>query len=252
MAKAGKALSDSSARRTRKDVGALGPPQDRELMVKLAAELQQFSQDLQTEIGLRPEEIRRATKIAAQRARPKLSAEVLEQTHSLARLLEVWQRSSVYRAEDGSPKVLPIHGKGYSFERLLKEFAPGISIEDALTHLIARSDVRVIKGQKVAILGSVAVMYPRTPEVLLAAITVRLRRLCRTMIDNSKNPSKATGLYDRQVTGRFTTVEWAKFSQSIRNQLDDLVVHVNELSEDRPGKKDDKHNCGMSVFLWED
>ena len=112
--------------------------------------------------------------------------------------------------------------------------------------------LRAAKGGKVAILGSVAVMYPRTPEVLLAAITVRLRRLCRTMVNNSKDPSKATGLYDRQVTGRFTKAEWAKFSQSIRNQLDDLVVHVNELSEDRPRKKDDKHNCGMSVFLWED
>ena len=232
--------------------GALAPVQDRELLVKLAAELQQFASNLQTEIGLRPEEIRRAATIAAQSARPKVSAKVLEQTHGLSRLLEVWQRSGSYQAADGTPKILPIRGAGFSFERLLKEFAPRMSIEEALAHLIARSDVRAAKGGKVAILGSVAVMYPRTPEVLLAAITVRLRRLCRTMVNNSKDPSKATGLYDRQVTGRFTKAEWAKFSQSIRNQLDDLVVHVNELSEDRPRKKDDKHNCGMSVFLWED
>ena len=242
-------------RRTRNFVGAIGPPQDRGTMVQLAAEMQQLADDVHTKLGLRSDERRQAARLATKKARVKASDRVLKPIHALSPLLVTWQRASPYQAADGSPKVLPIHGAGASLESLVKEFAPRMKVEAVLKLLVSQSDVRLVARDKVAMLGSIAVMYPPTPEVLLAAMIVQVRRLANTMLSNARNPSRGTGsgLYDRQVTGRFTKREWAGFSRTIRNQIDDLVMHINEISDERPPRrKDDKRHCGMSVFLWED
>jgi hypothetical protein len=241
-------------RQKRNFVGTIGPPQDRGTMVQLAAEMQQLTDDVYSQLGLRGNEKRQAASLAAAKRKLNTSNRILKPIHALSPLLVTWQRSAPYQGADGSPKVLPIRGPGASFQSLVKEFVPRMQVEEVLKLLVSQSDVRLVSGDKVAMLGSIAVMYPTTPEVLLAAMIARVRRLANTMLSNARNPSRGTGsgLYDRQVTARFTKQEWAQFSRAIRNQLDDLVMHVNEISEERPRKKDGKHNCGMSVFLWED
>lgn len=225
-------------------------------MVHLAAELEQLLAAVQLQLGMDRALRRRAALMAARRKKVRASDQVLERINAMARLLETWQRAAPYRATDGSPKVIPIKGKGTTFQSLVKEFAPRMSIQAALKFLLSQSqsDVRLVAGKKVALLGSTAVIYPMTPEILLAGMVVRLRRLTNTMLNNALIPPelRGTGLFERQVMGRFTKKQWASFAQSIRNALDDLTVHVDRQSEDRPRRKDAKRNCGLSVYLWED
>ncbi len=241
-------------RRKRNVVDAIGLPRDPELMVHLGAELEQIAADVQLQLGMDSSSRRRAALMAARRKKVQASDQVLERIYAMARLLETWQRGARYQATDGSPKVIPIKGKGASFQSLVKEFAPRMSIQEALKFLVSQSDVRLVSGNKVALLGSAAVIYPRTPEILLAGIVVHLRRFTHTIMNNAVIPPgiSAGALFERQVTGRFTKKQWASFAQSIHSALDDLTVHVDRQSEDRPRKKDAKHACGLSVYLWED
>jgi hypothetical protein len=242
------------ARRKRNVVSAIGPPRDLGLMIQLAAELQQVASHVQTKLGFDGALKERAAGLARQSRRIRQSDQVLDKINSMARVLEEWQRNRLYRGADGSPKVIPIRGQGTTFESLIRKFAPGMSIPAALRFLASQSDVRRVSDKKVALLGSVDLIYPGTPEVLLAAMVVRIRRLANTMMRNARIPPevKGTGLFERQVKGRFTKKQWTGLKQALRSPLSDLVHHVDQLVEDCPKTKDAQHYCGMSVFLWED
>ena len=241
------------ARRKRNVVGAIGPPRDLNLMVQLAAEYSQFSDDLLSQFGLDEVCIDRAQKLAAGHKRIRASDQVLERIHALSRVLSAWQKDKRYQGAEG-PRVLPIRGKTPSFQSLMKEMAPGIEVEDALQTLLSQSDVRLVRANKVSLLGSTTVLFPKSPEVIFSAFLMHFRRFSETGFKNALIPPGVKGqwYYAREVTARMTRSEAEKFLRSFRVSLDDLIEHMQGQTEDRPHTRDGKHNCGLSVFLWEE
>lgn len=233
-----------------------GRARDRETVLKLSVELQQLTFDIQAQLGVAARERSRIYSLAMTRRSKasRASDKVLASSHQMSKILAAWHRSPEYLSIDGSPKVIPIHGKGITFETLVRRYLPKMPIAQAVDFLVAHTDVRRRPEARLALLGSPAFIFGRTPESALAIINQRFRRLSRSIIKNSKLPQhmKGTGLYERQVSGRMTKKESQEFAREIREQLQDVIDHVDtRLEERRPGKGT-RRECGVTVFLWTD
>jgi hypothetical protein len=95
-----------------------------------------------------------------------------------------------------------------------------------------------LKGDKIALTGSPVIITPKTPEMTLAALILRFRRLVETTLYNAAIPAqaKATGRFERLVTGVFTDSEFRAFSQSVRQPLQNLCDRV-DASIKQPGPR---------------
>ncbi len=229
---------------------------DRETLLTLCVELQRLTFDIQSQLGVAAAERTRIYSLAMTRRNKasRASDEVLATSHQMSKILAAWHRNPEYVGIDGSPKVIPIHGKGVTFETLVRRYLPGMPIARAVDFLVSHSDARRHPKARLALLGSPAFISERTPEAALAQIIQRFRRLSRSIMTNSKLPQhvQATGLYERQVWGQMTKKEFKEFSGTIRAQLQDVIDHVDERLEERRPRKGTRRECGMNLFLWTD
>ena len=100
-------------RRPRRAAGGLGPPLDRALILKLAVEMHQITQDVLSKLKVTPKEQRLAA-LQARRTRKRAwpSARLMAAINGAGDVLSTWRRDKRYRSADGSPRVLFIRGKG--------------------------------------------------------------------------------------------------------------------------------------------
>ena len=101
-------------------------PGNRELLLKLAQELQQMTIESMEGLGVSRKEqmvtYRRASKGVGSKDRP--STRLMDRISAIADLLSSWRRDKRYVQADGSPRVLPIHGKGASLSN--RSRLPGV------------------------------------------------------------------------------------------------------------------------------
>src|SRR5580658_2679020 len=104
-------------KRPRRALGVMAPPTDRELMFRLMVEMNHIAQDVFRKLRASPEDQRRAALRARKttsRARP--SARLMATINGSGDVLSTWRRDKRYLGPDGSPRVLPIRGRGATLE----------------------------------------------------------------------------------------------------------------------------------------
>jgi hypothetical protein len=127
-----------------------------------------------------------------------------------------------------------------------------------LTDIICRNaDVMRLKDNKVALVGSQVLILPKTPEMTLASVAIRFRRLSESIVHNAAIPAgaKGSGRFERQVTGELSERDFARFARSIRPQLQDLCDRVDAAMRQPkvPGKPHSKgKRCGIGLYLFRD
>src|SRR5208282_2305588 len=90
------------------------------------------------------------------------------------------------------------------------------------------AEVTRLKDEKIALVGSPVMMTPKTPEITLASLTLRLRRLTETIVHNALLPAKTrSGRFERIVTGELTDAEFREFAQGVRQPMQDLCDRVD-------------------------
>ena len=115
-----------------------------------------------------------------------------------------------------------------------------------------------LKGDKLALLGSPVLISPKSPELAVASLAVRIRRLAETAVFNAAIPAhvKGTGYIERLVTGVLTDKEFREFSRSVRALLQDVCDKVDaRLKQPRPRNKPAKKRgkqCGIGLYLFRD
>jgi hypothetical protein len=98
---------------------------------------------------------------------------------------------------------------------------------------------------------------PKTPEITLASLILRFRRLAQTIVYDAAIPAhvKGTGRFERVVTGELSDKEFRAFSQSVRQQLQDLCDRVDAgiRQAKHPGKGRAKGTaCGIGLYVFRD
>jgi hypothetical protein len=238
---------------------ALGPTTNRKLIVEVLKEMHHIVLDAGVDLGASAADGRLALALAAKdtrRKRPSLS--VIEPSNGLAGALEKWRSDRRYRHPDGSPRVVAIKGKGATFETLARQFAPTLPLDKAVKMICDNAEVTRLKGDKLALLGSAVLISPKTPELAVASLALRIRRLADTAVFNAAIPAhvKGTGYIERLVTGVLTEKEFREFSRSVRELLQDVCDKVDaRLKQPGPRNKSAKKRgraCGIGLYLFRD
>jgi hypothetical protein len=229
----------------------------RELLLQLAHELQQITIESMEGLGLsRKEQIvtyrRASTGVGSKEA---LSTRLMERTFAIADLLSSWRRDRRYVDSDGSPRVLPIKGKGASLETLARKFVPEMSVSEVLTAITRHGEATAYRGDKVALVGGSVLLTPKTAEMTLALLVTRIRRVSKTLLHNVSLPegSKGHGRFERHVHGVLSEREFNEYARVMRTQLQDLCDRAEsglELAADKKGRK--RKACGIGVFIYRD
>jgi len=240
----------------RRLVEVLGPPTDSRLILNLIKEMHHIVLDTAAQLGVSPKDRRRAIQLALKdpkRLRP--SAVTMRSHHGMAVILNRWRNDQRYRQPDGTPRVLPIEGKGVTLETLARRFVPQMALSDVVAMICENAEVTRLKDNKIALLGSPVMMAQKTPEVTLASLILRIRHLTETIIHNATIPAHSSaGRFERVVTGELSDKEFQEFSQSVRQQLQDLCDQVDQ-SVRPPAplrKRRAMNSCGLGLYVFKD
>jgi len=229
----------------------------RELLLKLAQELQQMTIESMEGLGLSRKEqmttYRRASSGAGSKERP--SMRLMERSSAIADLLSSWRRDRRYAQPDGSPRVLPIKGKGASLETLRRKFVPAMSVGDVLTAITRHGEATAYRGDKVALVGGSVVLTPKTAEMTLALLVTRIRQVSKTLLHNASLPegSKELARFERHVFGVLSERQFNEYARVMRTQLQDLCDRAEsglELAADKKGRE--RKACGIGIFVFRD
>lgn len=229
----------------------------RELRLKLAQEMQEMMIESMEGLGVSRKEQRvtyqRASKGRGRKERP--SMRLMGRIAGISDLLSSWRRDRRYVQSDGSPRVIPINGKGASLETLARKFVPDMTVSEVLTAITRHGEASAYQGDKVALMGGSALVAPKTAEVALAMLVNRVRRFSQTLLHNMSLPegSKGQGRFERHVFGVLSEREFAHYAQAMRSQLQDLCDRAEsglDLAADKKGRR--RKGCGIGIFVFRD
>ena len=232
-------------------------PGKRKLLLQLAQELQEMMIESMEGLGVSRKEqmaaYRRASKGLGGKERP--STRLMDRISGIADLLSSWRRDRRYLQADGSPRVLPVSGKGASLESLAKKFVPDMSVTEVLTAVTRHGEATAYQGDKVALVGGSVLLTPKTPEMALAFLVNRIRRVSKTVLHNASLPegNKGHGRFERHVFGVLSEREFNEYARIMRTQLQDLCDRAEsglELAADKKGRK--RKACGIGIFVFRD
>ena len=173
----------------------------------------------------------------------------LERIHGLGQLLSDW-RKPPFVDKEGNSKVLPIRGRGTTLEALARRHVPSMQVSQVLRTLTRYSDVKRVKGKKVALLGTSLMLVPKSPDYTLATITLSCQRYTRAILHNAENPQEH-GHFDRAASEKLT---WRRFEEWLKQDKERLQQQVveNEASLARAATSERGEDFGVTTFAWFD
>jgi hypothetical protein len=249
-------LKNSRKSSKRSVVQVLGPPTDKALILSLLKELHHIVLDTAAEIGVSTADRRRVIQHAlkdSKRARP--SETTMQSTLWVASILHRWRNDRRYRRPDGTPRVLSIEGKGVTLQALARRFVPDMPLRAVVDMICGNAEVTRLKGNKIALVGSPVMMMQKTSEVTLAYLILGIRRLTETIIHNATIPPHVTtGRFERVVFGELSDKKFQEFSQSVRQQLQDLCDRVDQQlrPSTRVRARPPMRSCGLGLYVFKD
>ena len=245
-------------KRTRRAAGGRGPPVDRALLLQLAIEMNHITCDVLSKLKISPKD----QQIAAMQAhkikkRGWPSARLMAAINGAGDVLSTWRRDKRYRGADGSPRVLAIRGRGATLESLVRKCVPQMSLENVLAYICSHGEAILYKGDRVALLGSAAVITQRTPETTLAWMLTQFRHVADTTLRNTSVPAhlvKGTGMFQRQVAGWLSEKDFRLYTKEVFPQLQEMCAQLEAgLSIDRRAKRRaNRKECGVGLFVYQD
>jgi Family of unknown function (DUF6502) len=212
--------------------------------------------DAAEQLSVTAKDARRAMELAAKdprRSRP--SEPIMKVNYGIAMLLNHWRNDKHYQRPEGTPRVLSIRGKGASFETLAHTFVPKMRLDELIDMVCENAEVTRLKGGKIALVGSPVMMTPKVPEITLASLVLRLRRLTGTVLHNASLPAKSKGRFERIVTGELTEREFREFAQSVRQPMQGLCDRVDAgIRQPRPVRtaRGEGRACGVGLYVYRD
>jgi hypothetical protein len=247
-----------STRRARRASALLGPPADRDLLLKLVVEMNHIAQDVFLKLGVSAEEQRVAAARARKtRTRLRPSARLMAAINGAGDVLSTWRRDRRYLNTDGSPRVLPIRGRGATLETLVRKCVPQMPLDEVLAYICSHGEATLYKGDRVALLGSASVLTQRMPEITLAWMLTQFRHVADTALYNAAIPAhkiKGVGLFQRQVAGWLSEKDFRVYAKDVFPQLQELCNQLEAgLSLGRRAKpRANRKECGVGLFVYQD
>ena len=230
---------------------------DRRDLYTVAQELCQVMAEAMTQTGLSKKEQREVFRraITQKTTSDRAAKTLLGRSHAVADLLSYWQKNERYVDSEGSPRVLPIRGRGATLESLARRFVPDMRVGDLVTAIVRHGEVLRVKGDKVALVGTIMLVTPSTPELTLAAVTLNAQRLVRTILYNHSLPERqraTRGHFQRYATGVLTAQEFKQWLPRIRPDLQKYTAASESSLRLADSKRPRGKRSGVGIFIFRD
>ncbi len=185
-----------------------------------------------------------------------ISSQLLEQFRCVSELLTTWLQELPYVDATGRPKVLPIRGRGATFESLARQFLPERSIEEAVALACQSGTVDKLSRGRIAVYGDPMINIAENPEATLAQAICHITNIIHTVTFNARRGKKdrATGRLERIVNADLTPQQFELFIKLFRAQLDALTASgdrvLTKVSRTKTRDKGRLAGGGIGIYLY--
>lgn len=245
-----------AAKRRSRNAALLRAPRDSEVISQLAREFYQIVFDTVSQFGLSPQNQRRAFNRAAScREKSSPSLVVIRKFAQLGEILRTWHSERDYRDSEGNLRGLPVSGTGRTFEKLARKFLPNVPVEEVVESLCATGEVVKGKTGQLVMVGSPIFIYPKQPDVSLAALVTQVRLLAGTSLHNGiiRPGVKGTGRFQRLTYGYMSARDFKSYARSVRPSLQEVCNHVEKLIVGKDGRTNRRGRmCGVGIYVFRD
>jgi hypothetical protein len=184
------------------------------------------------------------------------SATHLNEIRPLGDLLSVWRESKPYVDEDGSPKILPIRGRGATFESLARRYFPKKGLEEVLELADRFAKVGRLPGNRIAIYGDTLVNLSQTSASALAQTVLHVKQIIDTCLFNIGRAEEIRGRAERIVSHLLNPRGFEAFNEGMVREIQDLCERVDRLlktsARRSSGHSRDRRTAGIGVYVYYD
>lgn len=184
------------------------------------------------------------------------SALHLNQIRPLGDLLTAWLEEMPYLSENGTPKVLPIKGRGATFETLAKRYLPNRPLAEVVELAARFANVGTLPGGRIALYGDTVVNLARTPLSVLAQMILHVKQIVDTCLYNAELPEGQLGRTERIVNHVIRADQFPKVAQVMRPQIHDVCERLDRLlkssAEESPPTPGNSGAAGIGVYVYYD
>lgn len=169
------------------------------------------------------------------------------------RVLGSWYRDPKFTGQDGLPAVLPIYGKGITFESLTRKYGGGVPVRALLDELSRVSAVELLPDQKVRPRSMIAVNRGVNLE-LIESIGLRAEDLLQTFLENLRQVAhpkfvatvQSAAIPDIRVS--FVRREIEKRSTAFLSEIEETVLPTSAQSHVASRSAAKSRQIGVTVY----
>jgi hypothetical protein len=128
-------------------------------------------------------------------------------------------------------------------------------VGDLVTAIVRHGEVLRVKGDKVALVGTIMLVTPSTPALTLAAVTLNAQRLVRTILYNSSLPERQRGTrghFQRYATGVLTAQEFKQWLPRVKPDLQKYTAGSESSLRLADSKRPRGKMSGVGIFIFRD
>lgn len=170
-------------------------------------------------------------------------------------LLDMWANDPFFQDDEGNPAVLPIEGKGRTFQTLvLRSIGRNITVKPVLDRLSESGNIRRIEGatEKVEFLSLFYLPISNDRAKLSDIALLEASRVISTVTHNMDAPEQYRIPQQGRWTYRLDPEQYDAFCVRARALLEKQIKEGEELLEEFEGsqKKPGQLTVGISWYQW--
>jgi len=175
--------------------------------------------------------------------------QALDSFHAAASLLQYWSTESAFLDDSGTPRVLPVSGRGVSFATLVRK-SGGFKRASAALKLLERHGAVHREGAKVHLDSRVLVTDWETAEARQRAFSLSAASL-KTFAWNIADRPQIDKLYDRSaISLKFPVAARAALHGTIRKQCNTLLEGIDQVMKMHEESGASRGGPTEAVALW--
>jgi len=199
------------------------------------------------------------TRVVAQVMEQNLESTIQNQSANPENaLVDMWTSDPYFQnPEDGTPALLPIGGKGRSFQGLvLRSIGRNITVKTVIDRLLESGNIELIPGdvERVRLVSMIYSPISDDRAKQTEVGFVEASRVLSAVIHNMTTPAESRVPQQGRWTYRLAADKYSEFRNRARELLDRQIKEGEELLEEfeEPKKQPGQLTVGIGWYQWSD
>ncbi|MCH8479687.1 MAG: DUF6502 family protein [Wenzhouxiangella sp.] len=174
-----------------------------------------------------------------------------------AAVLNAWSTEKTYQDEKtGKPKVLPVYGRGVSFQTLvMRNAGRNVTCPTVLGRLADSGNIEMLSVDEVRMVSPHYIAADEAEQTAIEAGSVSMNRLGQAIAHNLRAGSKtAPWLQEVRWSRRIPEDRLDEVRRKLHETLKEQIAAIEQEldSAEAPVRQNDHHTLGVGWYYWED